>query len=238
VAIRLFAQCLLTGAMLLAAGASQAQLYWRVDGGWSMSTDANLRDRDGNNPFVCSDFSCAPGTGTELNEVGNSPVIQGGIGWRFSPNFRIDGTLGYRGFYELDDSDGFPSTFNADITSWALMANAYYDFNLAWGRPYLGAGLGVAVNKIDPISNTVSIPGASTFTLPGGTTTGVAWSIMAGVTFQLSPTMSLDVGYRYIDLGKIESDAGNATTTGPFVIPVSGLTGNLRAHELMVGLRF
>jgi opacity protein-like surface antigen len=236
-AARALAKALLAGSMFLAAGASQAQIYWRVDGGWSMSTDANLRDKDGNNPFVCSDASCAPGTGTELNDAGNSPVIQGGIGWRFSPNFRIDGTLGYRGFYELDDKDGVPSSYKADITSWALMANAYYDFNLSWGKPYVGVGLGVAVNEIDKITNTVDLPGGATFTLPGGTTTDMAWSIMAGVTFQLSSTMSLDVGYRYIDLGKIESDAGNATTTG-FFIPVSGLTGNLRAHELMVGLRF
>jgi opacity protein-like surface antigen len=234
---RVFIKLAFAASLLLAATASQAQLYWRVDGGWSMSTDANLRDKDFNNlPWVCGDPACS--TPAELNDVGNSPVIQGGIGWRFSPNFRIDGTLGYRGGYELNDSDGFPSKYNADVTSWALMANAYYDFNLSWGKPYVGVGLGVAVNEIGTITNTANIPGAPTFTLPGGTTTDLAWSLQAGIAFQLSPRVTLDVGYRYADLGKIESDAGNATTTGGFFIPVSGLTGNLRAHELMVGVRF
>jgi opacity protein-like surface antigen len=220
-----FVRVALAALTLLAAGSSHAQLYWRVDGGWSMSTDAKIRDNNfAADGIICADPACS--SGTELNEVGNSPVIQGGLGWRFNQNFRIDGILGYRGGYELDDSDAFPSDYRADISSWSLMANAYWDIPLAWGKPYVGAGIGVASNKIGTITNSGS---GFSFTVPGGTSTGLAWSLTAGIGISITPALTLDVGYRYIDLGDIESDA----------IPgYSGLTGKLRAHELMVGVRF
>jgi opacity protein-like surface antigen len=230
---------MLGASMLLAAGASAAaDLYWRVDGGYSMSSNANIRDNnfalDG---FICGDPVCnTPG---ELNDVGNSFVIQGGLGWRLNPNTRVDVTLGYRGSYELDDGDAFPSDFKADITSWALMANGYYDFSLTWGKPYVGAGLGIAMNKIDTITNSGGALAPQSFAIPGGSSSGLAWALMAGISFPLSPTMTLDLGWRYIDLGDIESDAGTIVCTPACgTDPYSGMSGKLRAHELMIGLRF
>jgi opacity protein-like surface antigen len=233
--MRTLIKCALAASLLTAATASQAQLYWRIDGGWSMSQDANIRDKNfDQDGFICGDELC--NSGGQLNDVGNSPVLQGGVGWRFSPSFRMDATLGYRGGYALDDRDNSPSDFKADITSLALMGNAYWDFNLDGVKPYVGVGLGVAQNKIDRIRNTA---GPFSAELPGGTSTDMAWALMAGVTFQLSSSMALDVGYRYIDLGKIESDSGD-TTCSPacFTGTYSGLSGKLRAHELMIGLRF
>jgi len=225
---RAFIKIALAALMLLAAGTSRADLYWRLDGGWSMSTDANIRDKDfDTDGLICADPACS--SGAQLNDVGNSLVLQGGVGWRFDPNFRMDLTLGYRGGYKLDDSDGFPSDFKADIRSLSLLLNAYYDFSLAaWsGKPYVGAGIGFASNKIDTITNSDAF--GATITVPGGTSTNRAWAFMAGFRFPLSSSMMLDVGYRYIDLGKIESDA-DAT--------YSGMSGKLRAHELMIGIAF
>lgn len=240
-ATRLLLKCMLAGAMLVFAATSHAaDLYWRVDGGYSMSTDANIRDNNfAANGFICGDPAC--NTAGELNEVGSSFVLQGGVGWRFNQNFRIDGTLGYRGWYELDDSDQFPSDFKGDISSLSLMLNAYWDFSLAaWsGKPYVGAGIGIASNKMDSITNSGGALGGFSFSMPGGTTTDRAWAVMAGFRFPLSPAMTLDVGYRYIDLGKIESDAGTVTCSPACgVAQYSGMSGKLRAHELMIGVAF
>jgi opacity protein-like surface antigen len=120
------------------------------------------------------------------------------------------------------------------------MLNAYYDFNLTWGRPYVGAGIGFASNKIDSIVNSGGALGAFSATAPGGTSTGLAWAVMGGISFPINPTLTLDVGYRYIDLGDIESDSGSLSCA-PAACPgatYSGLSGKLRAHELMIGLRF
>lgn len=224
--------------LVLAATASHAQLYWRADIGWSAAMDANLRDNNfAADGFICGDPAC--NTAGELNEIGDSPVVQLGVGWRLNQNVRVDATLGYRGWYELDDGDAFPSDFKADITSWALMANGYYDFSLTWGKPYVGAGLGIAMNKIDTITNSGGALVPQSFSIPGGSSSGLAWALMAGISFPLSPTMTLDLGWRYIDLGDIESDAGTITCTPACgTDPYSGMSGKLRAHELMIGLRF
>lgn len=208
--------------MLLVAGAAHAQLYWRTDVGYSETVNAGI---------------CEPGcaSGARLDDVGQSVVLSAGLGWRFSRSLRADLEFGYRGSYELQEGENI----RADLTSMSLMLGVYWDFPAAWGTPYLGAGVGAASNKIDPIANTDGALGTAAF-LPGGTSTGAAWSLMVGMWIVLSPRVSLDIGYRFIDLGKIESDPGGVTCA-PVACPSAtspGMTGRLRAHELMAGLRF
>jgi opacity protein-like surface antigen len=53
---------------------------------------------------------------------------------------------------------------------------------------------------------------------------------MAGLSFQIAPTWAVDVGYRYLDLGKAVSSresTGNFTTWN-----------DLSAQEIRVGVRF
>jgi opacity protein-like surface antigen len=49
----------------------------------------------------------------------------------------------------------------------------------------------------------------------------------------------LDIGYRYVDMGKFETgEGGTAHTIPQFAFPFSGADGKLRAHELAIGARF
>ena len=221
--------------MALAASAAQAQLYGRVDVGFSSAQDAGIRDKNfATDGLICGDPGC--NSGMELNNVGESGVLSGGVGWRFSQNFRADLTVGYRGGYALDDSDRFPSSYEADIVSTSVMLGAYWDFVTGGAAPYFGVGIGWAQNKIDDIVNRF---GNTAFRLPGGTWSGMAWSLMAGVGIPLGGRATLDLYYRFIDLGEIESESGRITCTPtPCNFTYSGLSGKLRAHELMLGIRF
>jgi len=227
---------------VFAAGAAQAQLYYRVDTGYSKSLNADIKDQNPDSPQICGDAPCAT-PGTLEKAVGSSVILSAGVGRRFNPNWRADVTLGYRGGYKLDDSEKsvLANHFKADVKSLALMANVYRDFPLAAWTPYVGVGLGVAQNKIGTISLSLEDGSGSTGTAPGGTKTGLAFAFMVGAGFPLGG-LTLDVGYRYIDLGKIESGTGdiimNDITFGVTTTPYAGVTGNLRAHELTVGLRF
>jgi len=73
-------------------------------------------------------------------------------------------------------------------------------------------------------------------TLPGHTTNEFAWQLSIGAGFQLTKSLILDVGYRYLVSGKIESSSG--VTAGALVVPYNGATGKLVTNELQVGLRF
>jgi opacity protein-like surface antigen len=236
----ILAKLALAASMALAATAAHAQLYGRVDLGFSSALDAGIRDKNfAADGFICGDPGC--NSGMALDDVGTSGVLSAGVGWRFNRNFRTDLTIGYRGGYVLDDSDRFPSNYDADIVSTSVMLGAYWDFVTGGAAPYFGVGIGWAQNKIDEIVNS-GFPGlgsAAVF-LPGGTWSGMAWSLMAGVAIPLGGRATLDLGYRFIDLGEIESDSGPITCTpsctgaGTY----SGLSGKLRAHELMIGVRF
>lgn len=57
---------------------------------------------------------------------------------------------------------------------------------------------------------------------------------MAGAGFHLSERVILDLGYRFIDMGKAES--GKADTSGFTNNPPLGVD-ELTAHEFKVGLR-
>ncbi len=228
------------GAFLTALAASsvvQAQVYYRLDTGYSKSVGADIKDKnfavDG---IICGDAACTtPGS---LKDVGSSIILGGGVGYRFNPNMRGDVTLGYRPTYKLDASDASspPTKFKADVKSLSLMANGYYDFPLTSWTPYLGAGLGIAQNKVGTVSISDSTGLAAT--APGGTKSGLAWAFMAGAGIPLSNNLTLDVGYRFIDLGKLEIASGDVTVAGFGAFPYSGATGKLRAHELTVGVRF
>jgi len=232
--IKLVVSFFLSSAALV-AGAAQAQTYWRLDTGFSKSTGANIHDKnyDANQIINGDPVENVPG---KLKDVGTAFVLGAGVGRRFTPVMRGDVTLGYRG-YKLDAMDGAGSNFKGNLKSLALMVNAYYENDAASGswKPYIGAGLGVAQNKFDSFSGINSA--GDTFTGPGGTKTGPAWAVMAGFAVPVSKAYTLDFGYRYIDLGKIEIAAGTLDAEG-IAVPYDGAAGKLKAHELFVGVRF
>jgi opacity protein-like surface antigen len=107
------------------------------------------------------------------------------------------------------------------------MVSGYYDFASSGWTPYVGAGIGLAVNDI----RTVTVDNGAGFngSFSGGAKAGAAGAIMAGVGIPLSARTALDIGYRFVSLGKLEIAAEGG---------YGGATGKLNAHELTVGLRF
>jgi opacity protein-like surface antigen len=98
----------------------------------------------------------------------------------------------------------------------SVMANAYFDYLTCtpW-TPYVGAGMGVSYLKAD-----YGDFGKSVYNL--------AWQAMAGVTYDLTSHWTLDLGYRYADLGRVRKNLGDG-----FKIKTSA-----RDHEIMFGARY
>lgn len=187
--------------------------------------------------------------------IENTWLAEGGIGCGSgSRGFRGELTLGYRGERKLDGEPQFftpgpavgtdfnpapyvPQTqddpIHTSLTSYTLMLNLYKDLgNYAGFTPYIGAGVGAAYHIVGDTYFTDN-PNL-TNRIEGGRDLSFAWAVMAGVGYQISPRAILDVGYRYIDLGK--ASTGRVDSAG-FVNPRVEID-DIAAHEFKVGLRY
>jgi opacity protein-like surface antigen len=152
-------------------------------------------------------------------------LIDVGAGYQFNPWFRMDGTLEYRAganlqsLYTLTDpaSPGFggPAQFadfyRADVSSFIGLVNGYVNLGSYWGiSPFVGGGVGFADNAVSGFTDQ-GIAGSSFFVSPAGgyfsnaSKTSFAWALMAGLDFNVSPNLKLEMGYRYLNYGSIET---------------------------------
>lgn len=233
-------------AMVAGTGSANAQgtgFYVRGDLGLAFSGQADTRDDNCGSPNPL--FGC----GTTLDSTsGTSIAIGGGVGYRFAPWFRSDLTLTWRPLFDVDGTltrAATPDrTFQSDVSSVAGMVNGYVDIagflpkgKLGIFQPYVGAGLGFAVNSMDDISAQSPFAAGVIETAPGGTSANFAWMVTAGTGIHAGHGIIVDLGYKYTDLGSFTSDAGQACA-GAACRNIDAVTGDLHAHELSVGIRF
>ena len=85
------------------------------------------------------------------------------------------------------------------ILSQTLFANVFYDFhNATLFTPFVGGGIGAAINKSTTTLNVIGSPVFDTFET---TDTRFAWHAGAGVAVQVTEIMLLELSYRHTDLG-------------------------------------
>lgn len=181
----------------------------------------------------------------------NTWLAEGGIGCGSgSRGFRGEIMMGYRGDRKLD---GVPNDFtitdiiggnpeapediedplHTSIQTYTLMLNVYHDFgNFNRFVPYVGAGIGLAIHDVDEVYFTGNEYLVNR--IEGDRDVAFAWSVMAGVGYQISDRAVLDVGYRYIDMGSAQSGrVDNAGNVNPAV-----KIDDIAAHEIKLGLRY
>src|SRR5690606_8344763 len=159
-------------------------------------------------------------------------------------NFRVDLTLDYEWPGEFEGrlpcpapciGTGVPefSTERADISAWTTLVNAYFDLaNFGGLTPYVGAGLGASYVTTSDVNYTN--PNGTTGTHEGDSKWNLAWALMAGVSYDISSQLALDVNYRYLNLGKAQTESISAGGLGSSPI----VYDDLAAHEFRVGLRY
>lgn len=70
--------------------------------------------------------------------------------------------------------------------------------------PYVGGGVGFA--SIDVIGlKDVNVPNLGVAFAKDHTETNFAWALYAGLAYDVTPGVTIDLSYRYLDLGDAES---------------------------------
>lgn len=212
--------------VLSAAGSAAAQiadesrgLYLRLDTGWSFSRDLG------------QDFGDI--------DVGDTPLVGGGVGYRLNRYLRGDLTLSYRGGYEIEESGssaGVSASMEGDVSALTGMASLYADAPklLDMVTPYVGGGIGVSRNSVDDLD--ISTGGATIVSIDGDSKTSFAWQVGAGLGVDVAPNWIVDLGYRYVDLGEVQT--GDTVTVGGVSATGGRSTGDLTAHEIQLGVRY
>ncbi|MGB3281864.1 MAG: outer membrane beta-barrel protein [Methylovirgula sp.] len=130
--------------------------------------------------------------------------------------------------------------YNSSVQRFDGLANLYADVGTWYGiTPYIGGGFGLSLTHISSAANWYQGNGQPYQISTDGfyfnydssqsiTRYQFAWAAMAGFSYAITPNILLDVGYRYIDLGKLSSLPGPSGTA----------TKTMDAHELRLGVRY
>lgn len=91
--------------------------------------------------------------------------------------------------------------YTADIESWVGLANAYIDLG-TWHcvTPYVGGGVGFASISVIGLKD-VNVPNGGVAFAKDNTESNFAWAAYAGLSYKVTPGLTIDLSYRYTDLG-------------------------------------
>ncbi|MGH6761330.1 MAG: outer membrane protein [Phyllobacterium sp.] len=137
-------------------------------------------------------------------DTDQSSTFSAGVGYQFNDWLRGDVTYGYerRGVEDFDEK----------LRIHELMANGYVDLGTFVGvTPYLGAGIGGA-----------------NLSAGGDDTTVLAWALMAGVSYDVTSNVKVDLGYRFQGINSGFEDEESGLTVA---------LDDLYSHQIRAGVR-
>jgi len=218
------------------------------------------------NPLASATLDTAATNGFFNPTISDSGIFDFGFGYQFNNWFRADVTEEYRGgasFQTLEvlnepnvvapntSTQQYADFYRANTSSWVTMFNGYVDLGTWSGiTPYVGAGAGFAYNKLFGFTDTGYAFSDGVQSPTGGYSNdggkwNFAWGLMAGLSFDVTQNLKLDLGYRYLDYGKFTSGSSHCLTLGPppgfscgggsYVVYSKN---DLASNDLRIGLRW
>ncbi len=156
----------------------------------------------------------------------------------FSP--RLEAEYGYlsNNVDNLSNSNGTVAgtttgaSADGEINASYGLVNLLLDIPLGYGlTPFIGGGVGYANVRLDNVTATSIGTGGAGFT-PGQVAfddedTSFAYSLTAGVSYDISRNVTLEVAYRYLDFTNVQIQDANGNRTDD----------NIDNHQINVGLR-
>jgi opacity protein-like surface antigen len=189
-------------ALTLAAPAANA-----AGSGWYVSLSGGGNWTDDNSFLVTANTSST--TFALATDTDTGWVVTGAVGYSLTglmPGLRVEVEAGYRdnqvdGAFLTFTSGGNTSDsglVDADLQTFSVLANAWYDFDVGGFKPYIGGGIGWAETEFEG-------------TYLGGVATtpfafedsGFAWQVGGGINFDISPNVKLGIGYRYFSAPEV-----------------------------------
>lgn len=232
--------------------------YLRGDLGYSLETSGAATRFTVFDPGPPATYSSSAFDGSGLNSDWSGSI---GIGYNFTDYLRADATFDYtNGEFGGATSSAFPcpgfpagtscaSSDSADFKGYGFMANAYLDLGTVAGlTPYVGAGLGMTqirwgdlTGRSRCVAGAAACPPAATLapvTHPGENEWRFTYALMAGISYDLTDNLKLDVGYRYQNIDSGAMFGYDAATQLAGAVGVQAEDEGFEKHEIRAGLRY
>ena len=201
-------------------------------------------------------------TDTTVNYSGSMPIIVDkanfgdqafagvGVGYQFNNFLRVDLTGEYRTASQFSGVVSFADpakttcisgrcydNYTASIRSGVFLANAYADLgNWRGFSPFLGAGVGFANHKVSGLRDTGVQPAGGFGMAPDVSKTSFAWALMAGVGYDVTRNLKMEMGYRYLNMGNV--DSGVISCQNVTICPKEVQKYSLQSHDIKIGFRY
>lgn len=252
----LIALPLALAALAQPAAAEGLKPYLRTTVGLDWTSDTTFKDANCRSVDPAAYFGCGTGVGGKSigarGDFGSTVMLGLGGGVEVTPWFRVEAGLDVRPGLDFDGNANFVNSgktqpVRGKLNQADLMAFAYLEPLAALGmdsrfRPFVGLGAGVSRNEIGEMTYDFPALEQPRYTLvPGGTNYDFAWAAAAGVGYEVSDTVTLELAYRYSDLGKVETDEGpmfvqkHAST---LTLPIGSTEADLVTQSVTVSARF
>lgn len=179
--------------------------------------------------------SARPGVGEFVNGIDKDTHYNGSIaaGYQYGNGWRTEGEYVFKKKSEYTSgSTLFANSFNHHkVAAQRLMLNLYRDYQLGYNIAVYGTlGLGIAKVESSGWQGNTSREYAS------ATQNNLAYSLGAGISYTPVERVSVDVGYRYVDMGKIESGYNNFVNARG--LKDEQMKARLVSSEVVLGARY
>jgi len=221
-------------------------------GGWYLRGDVGMTNQSIKS-LTNTDPASAAFTSTGMG-FDSSPLWDIGVGYQFNNWFRVDVTGQYRGRANFHGTQFAPvgvfgptyaqnDNYSASKSETVIMANGYVDLGTWWCvTPFIGGGIGASYNRISGfrddgvIYNAGVLNNSVTFASDAGKW-NFAWALHAGVGYKVTPNVTIELAYSYMNLG----DATTGTNTNFAGSPVAQnpwTMHDITSHDLKLGVRW
>ena len=236
--------------------ASEMRPYLRAAIGADMSGDATFRDADcaSTDPaalFGCEDGSDGKPIGAD-GDFGSSVMFEAAAGVEVTDYLRLEAAFSYRPDFAFEGEANFlragsEQPVSGDVTQMGAMAFAYVAPLAALGvdsplQPFLGAGAGLSRNEVSEMTYDFPDLRQPRYSVtPDGTSTDFAWAVTAGLSWEVSDRLVLDLAWRYSDFGTVETDQGtlfNQFSTRTLDIEIGETEAELTSHAATLSARW
>jgi opacity protein-like surface antigen len=179
----------------------------------------------------------------------SAPIVDVGIGYQINSWLRVDATAEYRANAHFHGQQiatfgaiTLPDDYHASKSEWLFLANAYVDLGTWWNvTPFVGVGIGASRNTITSFVDTGATQSGATIL---STTYGAdaskwnfAWAAYAGLAYQVTPSFTVEMSYRYLNLGDATTGPTNAFD-GTFTNSTPFQFKDITSQDVRLGIRW